>query len=71
MHRAAQLHFKLLSPEAQRAAIWRLAWTGLTPEQIAQRTGLTAEQVSRVTHDETTPIPPTWARRPERFFANA
>ena len=71
MHRATQLQFRYLSPEAQRAALWRLAWAGLSPGQIAHRTGLTADEVSRAMHEELEPAQPTWASRPQRFFANA
>ena len=52
MHRSAQLQFQRLPPEAQRATLWRLAWSGLAPEQIAERTGWSAEQVRRSMHDE-------------------
>ncbi len=63
MHRATQLQFQRLPPEAQRATLWRLAWSGLAPEQIAWRTGLTVEQVRLAMHDELAPAQPTWARR--------
>ena len=71
MHRPAQLQFQRLPPEAQRAALWRLAWSGLTPEQIAERTGWSAEQVRRAMHDELVPANPPWAVRRERIAANA
>ena len=71
MHRATQLQFQRLPPEAQRAALWRLAWTGLAPEQIATRTGWTPEQVRRVMHDEMAPAQPTWAHRSGRIAVNA
>jgi hypothetical protein len=35
----------------------------LAPEQIAERTGWTAEQVRRAMHEETAPSPPTWIHR--------
>ena len=71
MHRATQLQFQRLPPEAQRVALWRLAWTGLAPEQIAKRTGWTTEQVRRAMDDELAPAQPTWALRPERIAVNA
>ena len=71
MHRVTQLQFQRLPPEAQRAALWRLAWTGLAPEQIAKRTGWTPEQVRRAMHDELAPALPTWAHRQERIAVNA
>ena len=71
MHRALQLQFRKLPPEAQRATVWRLAWTGLTPEQIAQRTGWTADQVRGALHDEMTPRMPTWRGRNEVLGARA
>ena len=63
MHRSAQLQFQRLPPEARRAAIWRLAWSGLAPEQIAERIGWSAEQVRRAMHDELAPAQPPWLGR--------
>lgn len=71
MHRATQLQFQRLPPEAQRATLWRLAWSGLSPEQIATHIGLTPEQVRGALHDELAPAPPTWAQRSRRMAANA
>ncbi|MBC8024999.1 MAG: hypothetical protein H7Y89_03325 [Steroidobacteraceae bacterium] len=47
-----QLHFQRLPPEAQRATLWRLAWSGIAPEQIAMRIGWSADQVRHAMHDE-------------------
>ncbi|HEU4781512.1 MAG TPA: hypothetical protein VFS58_16640 [Steroidobacteraceae bacterium] len=55
MPRHEQLHFQRLPPEAQRATLWRLAWGGLAPEQIATRIGWSAEQVRQAMHDELRP----------------
>jgi DNA-directed RNA polymerase specialized sigma24 family protein len=52
MHWSAQLQFQRLPPEAQRATLWRLAWSGLAPEQIAQRIGWSTDQVRRAMQDE-------------------
>ena len=71
MHRTTQSQSRLLSPEAQRAAVWRLAWAGLSPEQIAQRTGLATEQVSRAMHEEMELAQPAWAFRQDRLVPNA
>ena len=71
MHRETQLQFRQLPPEAQRAAVWRLAWSGFSPEQISQHTGWAPEQVRRAMHEELAPARPTWARIPGRIAANA
>ena len=71
MHRVTQLQFQRLPPEAQRAALWRLAWSGLAPEQIAERTGWTSEQVRRAMRDEMAPVLPTWAQRSMQIAMNA
>ncbi len=71
MHRAMQLQFQRLPPEAQRAALWRLAWSGLAPEQIAERTGWSTEQVRRAMHDELAPAQPPWPSRSLRTAATA
>lgn len=48
MDRKAQLQFRLLTPDAQRSAIRRLALRGLDDEEIAQATGWTSTEVRRV-----------------------
>jgi hypothetical protein len=70
MHRSQSLQFQRLPPEAQRAALWRLAWTGLAPEQIAERVGWSPEDVRRAMHEELAPAQPRWATR-EHLFAHA
>jgi hypothetical protein len=70
MHRLDQLHFQRLPPEAQRAALWRLAWSGCSPEQIAIRTGWSTEKVRRAMHDELVPAHPPWPVRGVRIAAN-
>jgi DNA-directed RNA polymerase specialized sigma24 family protein len=67
MHRSELLQFQRLPPEAQRATLWRLAWSGLSPEQIASRIGWSHEEVRRAMHDELAPAQPTWVNRPIRF----
>ena len=60
MNRSAQLQFQRLPPEAQRAAFWRLAWSGMSVEQMAQRTGWSLDQVRRVIDEETLQTYPSW-----------
>jgi hypothetical protein len=67
----AQLQFQRLPPEAQRAALWRLAWSGRSPEQIAERIGWSPEQVRSAMHDELPPPHPVWGNRSIRMAANA
>jgi len=43
-----QLQFRLLTPDAQRSAIRRLALSGLDDEEIAAKTGWTAAEVRGV-----------------------
>ena len=71
MHRSAQLQFQRLPPEAQRAALWRLAWSGLAPEQIAARTGWSAAQIRQAMRDELDPPHPPWPSRSQRAAASA
>lgn len=71
MHRSQSLQFQRLPPEARRATLWRLAWTGLTPEQIAERTGCSAEDVRRTMHDELETPQPRWASGRQAMVAHA
>lgn len=68
-----QLHFQRLPPEAQRATLWRLAWTGMAPEQIAIRVGWSAEQVRRTMDEELQPAQPRmwWRNGGLQVMANA
>lgn len=61
MNRMARLQFQRLPPEAQRAALWRLAWSGLSVEQMAERTGWPVERVRGMIDEESTQVHPTWA----------
>jgi DNA-directed RNA polymerase specialized sigma24 family protein len=57
------LQFQRLPREAQRATLWRLAWSGLVPEQIAQKIGWSTEEVRRAMQDEMTEVqapPHSW-----------
>jgi DNA-directed RNA polymerase specialized sigma24 family protein len=60
MNRTAILQFQRLPPEAQRAALWRLAWSGLTIEQMAERTGWSVDLVRRKIDEESSQFSPTW-----------
>ena len=50
MDRAEQLHFQRLPAEAQHEALWRLALSGMTVEQVAQKTGWSVERIRRTPH---------------------
>ena len=73
MSHLEQLHFQRLPPEARRATLWRLAWSGMTPEQIATRIGWSTEQVRQAMHDELQPAQPQprWRRAGSQATANA
>jgi hypothetical protein len=60
MNPMANLQFQRLPPEAKRAALWRLAWSGLSIEQMAERTGWSVEQVRRTIDEESIPPTPSW-----------
>jgi hypothetical protein len=62
MNAMAKLQFQRLPPEAKRAALWRLAWSGQSIEQIAERTGWSVEQVRRTIDEETIEAPVPWQR---------
>jgi hypothetical protein len=65
MDRAEQLHFQRLPAEAQTEALWRLALSGLTVEQVSERTGWSAERIRRTINPEPAPALAPWltARR--------
>ena len=48
MDRKTQLQFRLLTQDAQRSAVRRLALRGLDDEEIAQATGWSEAEVRRV-----------------------
>jgi SH3-like domain-containing protein len=66
---SAKLQFQRLPPEAKRATLWRLAWSGLPVEQIAERTGWSVEQVRRAIDDES--IPSSFSWQPTAKWASA
>jgi hypothetical protein len=65
MDRAEQLHFQRLPAEAQVEALWRLALSGLTVEQVAAQTGWSADKIRRTISPEPAPAVAPWkvARR--------
>ena len=60
MNSTTKWQFQRLPPEAQRAALWRLAWSGLNVEQIADRIGWSAHEVRRMMDEESTQSIPSW-----------
>jgi hypothetical protein len=52
MEKAQQLQFQGLPAEAQFEALWRLALSGLTVEEVAERTGWSVERIRRTIHPE-------------------
>ncbi len=52
MDRAEHVHFQSLPAEAQSEALWRLALSGLTVEQVAERTGWSPERIRRAIDPE-------------------
>jgi hypothetical protein len=63
MENAERLHFQRLPAEAQTEALWRLALSGLTVEQVAERTGWTPERIRRAIHPEPAQAVAPWMRR--------
>jgi len=59
----AKMQFQRLPAEMKRAALWRLAWSGLTIEQMAERTGISVEQIRRTIDEESIPSAVSWQRR--------
>ena len=66
MDKAEQLQFQRLPAEAQYETLWRLALSGLTVEQVAQRTGWSPDRIRRTINPEPAPAIAPWRtmRRP-------
>jgi hypothetical protein len=63
MFQPTQLQFKLMTPEAQRAAIQRLALCGADLASISERSGLSIADVRRhLTGAPLQAMAPPWAR---------
>jgi hypothetical protein len=70
MERAEQLQFQSLPAAAQHEVLWRLALSGLTVEQVAERTGWSAERIRRTIGPEPAPAIAPW-RTLRRTMAEA
>ena len=60
MEKAQQLQFQSLPAEAQFEALWRLALSGLTVEEVAERTGWSPERIRRAIHPEPAKATAPW-----------
>ena len=60
MDRAEQVYFQRLPSEAQHEALWRLALSGLSIEQVAERTGWSPEQIRRTINPQPAPAVAPW-----------
>jgi hypothetical protein len=60
MEKAEQLQFQSLPAEAQFEALWRLALSGLTVEQVSQRTGWSPERIRQAIRREPAPAVAPW-----------
>jgi len=63
MDKAEPLHFQRLPAEAQYEALWRLALSGLTVEQVAERTGWSPERIRQTINPEPPPAIAPWRTR--------
>lgn len=70
MERAEQLHFQRLPAEARFETLWRLALSGMTVEQIAERTGWSPERIRKTIHREPVRAIAPW-RAPRQRGAEA
>jgi hypothetical protein len=52
MEKAQQLQFQSLPADAQLETLWRLALSGLTVEEVAERTGWSPERIRQTIHPE-------------------
>ncbi len=52
MDSAEKKHFQHLPAEAHSEALWRLALSGLTIEQVSERTGWSPERIRRTIHPQ-------------------
>ena len=60
MDRAEQVYFQRLPAEAQHEALWRLALSGLSIEQVAERTGWSPERIRRTINPQPAPAVAPW-----------
>jgi hypothetical protein len=73
MEKAEQLQFQRLPAAAQFETLWRLALSGLSIEQVAERTGWSAERIRRTINPEPPNAVAPWrtARRAPRQDVHA
>ena len=60
MEKAEQLQFQSLPAEAQFEALWRLALSGHTVEQVAARTGWSPDRIRQFIRNEPRPAVAPW-----------
>jgi hypothetical protein len=60
MQRAEQLQFQSLPAAAQYEALWRLALSGMTVEQVAERTGWSPDRIRQFINPEPPPAIAPW-----------
>jgi len=63
MDRDEHRHFQHLPAEAQYEALWRLVLSGLTVEQVAERTGWSPERIRRAINPEPAAAVAPWRMR--------
>jgi hypothetical protein len=70
MEKAEQLQFQSLPRAAQYETLWRLALSGLTVDQVAERTGWPPERIRQTINPEPPPAIAPWrtARRTRPEF---
>ena len=70
MDKAEQLHFQRLPAAAQYEALWRLALSGLSIEQVSARTGWAEERIRQTINPEPARAVAPW-RTARRVAAEA
>ena len=60
MDSAEQLHFQRLPAAAQYEALWRLALSGMSVEQVSERTGWSPERIRLTINPEPPPAIAPW-----------
>jgi hypothetical protein len=63
MEKAQQLQFQSLPAEAQYETLWRLALSGLTVDQVAERTGWSPERIRQTISPQPAPALAPWRTR--------
>ena len=64
MEKAEQLQFQHLPPDMQYETLWRLALSGLTVEQVAEKTGWSPEKIrQRINKEPVRAVAPWRTRR--------